>query len=159
MRRKLLTFVFLFLHTDSTFITAVPCAEVAGLDVYDEAAEQWYRPELTARRHWRAVRLSQGHDPDSLTETIDNSDVPWHSRYVVLMPGELLQLATRNEILATVHRVVAATDTPRLSAPVLLRGRPSQRWDCNRYLGKADTPLLKECDGMSVNEIHDALQR
>jgi len=144
-------------HTDSTFITAVPVAAVAGLDVYDEAAARWYRPELRARRHWRA----QGGDPDAKTETVnDATTVPWHARYVALLPGELLQLATRTEVLAAVHRVVAAADAPRLSAPILFRGRPHLRWDCDRYLGGSqDSELLRECDGMNVNEIHDAMQQ
>lgn len=164
-------------HTDSTFVTAVPVAAVAGLEVYDEAAEQWYRPELMARRHWRARTLSLGNDPDGLTENMprrvddgdDNSNnldttnhvtVPWHARYVVLMPGELMQLATRNEIMAAVHRVVVATDRPRLSVPLLFRGRPQQIYNCQRYLGGTmDSALQQECDGLSLREIHDALQQ
>jgi len=171
-------------HTDSTFFTAVPVAAVAGLEILDEAAEQWYRPELAARRHWRACALAQGkNDPDGWTESItiqqqdignddDNNDdntaqtttvvdVPWHARYAVFLPGELLQLATRNEIMAAVHRVVASTrDAPRLSAPVLFRGRSNQRWDCARYLGGcADSALLQECDGQRMEDIYGALQK
>lgn len=172
-------------HTDSTFITAVPVAAVSGLEVYDEAADRWYRPELAARRHWRAMRASAGDDPDALTELVTlggNDDdtrqqqvlLPWHARYVVLMPGELLQLASRDEVLATVHRVVVGaaattttttaqhqlTNTARLSAPILLRGRPGTRMDCDRYLGGVGgSPVLRECDGMTMQDIHDAMQQ
>ncbi len=166
-------------HTDSTFITAVPVAAVAGLEVYDEGADQpqWYRPELLARRHWRAVRASVGEDPDAVVENVsvlnDNTtddsvvEIPWHARYVVLMPGELLQIASRDEVQAAVHRVVVesrqeetAIPSFRLSAPHLLRGRPGTRWDCDRYLGgTAGSALLEECNGMTSQDIHHAMQQ
>ena len=140
-------------HTDSTFLTIVPVASVPGLEVYDEDVEQWYRPELTARQHW----LQHYHD--------DASTIPWHCRYVILMPGELLQLATRDEIPAAVHRVVAtssssSSSSPRLSAPILLRARPGTRWNSERYLGGLlpHDALLRECDGMAMEEIHDKMQ-
>lgn len=147
-------------HTDSTFVTAVPVAAVAGLEVYDEDAEQWYRPELAALRHWQGLQKGLGLDVNELVETIDGQQLPWFARYVVLMPGELLQIATRNEILAAVHRVVATEETSsRLSAPILLRGRPGTTWDVSRYLGGAlDNPLLEEIDGMTIEQIHDAMQ-
>ena len=157
-------------HTDSTFITAVPVAAVAGLEIYDEEAEKWYRPELFARRVWAAERQARGLDQDALEEEVDGEVIPWHARYVVMMPGELLQLVTRQEVLAAVHRVVAAQGAPRLSAPILLRCRPGTRMDVNRYLGgfgEADSiddddeeadAILREADGMTVEEIHDAMQ-
>ena len=105
-------------HTDSTFITAVPVAAVAGLDVFDEDAGEWYRPEIASRNAWQAERLSLGLDPQATVEEVDGVELPWHSRYIVVMAGELLQLCSRNEVMATVHRVVAAKDAPsRLSAP------------------------------------------
>jgi len=160
-------------HTDSTFITAVPVAAVAGLEIYDEEAEKWYRPELFARRVWEAERQARGLDQDALEEEVDGEAIPWHSRYVVMMPGELLQLVTRQEVLAAVHRVVAARrGVPRLSAPILLRCRPGTRMDVNRYLGgfgesgsnddddddDESDAILREADGMTVEEIHDAMQ-
>ncbi|KAL9190612.1 hypothetical protein ACHAXT_000318 [Thalassiosira profunda] len=135
-------------HTDTSFVTIVPAAEVSGLEVFDEDALQWYRPELRARTHAKSL------DPKM------DKPFPWHSRYLVVMPGELLQLTTRNNVPAAVHRVVAATDRPRLSAPVLLRARPGTTMDVDRYLGRmggADG-LLKESDGVKMEEIHDALQ-
>jgi hypothetical protein len=158
-------------HTDSTFITAVPVAAVAGLEVYDEEAEQWYRPELLVRRVWQAEREAKGLDPEALEEEVDGQLVPWYARYIVMMPGELLQLVTRQEILATVHRVVAVRDGPsRLSAPILLRCRPGTRMNVERYLGgfsedyegdeddEDAEAVLSEADGMTVEEIHDAMQ-
>lgn len=137
-------------HTDTSFVTIVPAAKVSGLEVFDEDSLQWYRPELNARKH--AKRL----DPKGSMD----EQFPWHSRYLIVMPGELLQLTSRNNIPAAVHRVVATTDTPRLSAPVLLRARPGTKMDVERYMGsldKADS-LLLECNGMKMEEIHDALQ-
>jgi hypothetical protein len=121
-------------HTDSTFITAVPVATVPGLEVYDEAAERWYRPEAL------------------LTSS--------HCRYVVLVPGEFLQLLTRQEILAGVHRVVVGAEQ-RFSAPLLLRGRPEAVWNVRRYFGPSalsSNSLLQECDGRTMEEIHASMQ-
>lgn len=133
-------------HTDSTFITAVPVTQVAGLEIFDEDQECWYQPELRAKLHW------QQQSPDD--------DLPWHARYVVLMPGELLQVATRNEVMAAVHRVVATRGGPaRYSAPILLRGRSGTRFDVERYLGSSmSDPIVESCDGMSIEQIHDAMQ-
>lgn len=150
-------------HTDSTFITAVPVAAVPGLEVYDEAAERWYRPELLARHWWEQEQGQRGLDSSAMIEVMDDgTELPWHGRYVVLMPGELLQLVTRNEALAAVHRVVATKDEEaRLSAPVLLRGRPGTTLNVERYLGGLQLPddaILSECNGMTIEEIHDAMQ-
>lgn len=150
-------------HVDSTWVTVVPVAAVSGLEVYDEEEKKWYRPELAARCHWeKEQEKKKGKDSKSFKETIaeNGSSLPWHSRYVVLMPGELLQIATRNEIQAAVHRVVATLACPsRLSAPVLLRCRPGVKMDVSKYLGGTlGNPLLEECDGMTIEEIHAALQ-
>jgi hypothetical protein len=152
-------------HTDSSFITAVPVANISGLEVYDEAEERWYRPELAARLHWQQERAKRGQDPFADKETLsaiddfeDGVQLPWHARYVVLMPGEFLQIVSRNEVPAAVHRVVAGP-AQRLSAPILLRGRPSTKLDVRRYLGEAgESGLLQECNGMSMDEIHSSVQ-
>ncbi|CAB9499150.1 expressed unknown protein [Seminavis robusta] len=145
-------------HVDSTWVTIVPVASVSGLEVFDEEQEEWYRPELAARQHWKDLQSQRGLDPEALFDP--DSSLPWHSRYVVLMPGELLQLATRNEVPAAVHRVVATQDSPsRLSAPILLRCRPGVKMDVNRYLGGAGGyPLLESVDGMTIEQIHEGLQ-
>jgi len=134
-------------HTDTSFVTIVPAAKVSGLEVFDEDSLQWYRPELNARKH--SKRLGSKDD-----------QFPWHARYLVVMPGELLQLTSRNNIPAVVHRVVAATDAPRLSAPVLLRARPGTKMDVERYMGSLETAdsLLLDSNGMKMEEIHDSLQ-
>jgi len=134
-------------HTDTSFVTIVPAAKVSGLEVFDEDSLQWYRPELNARKH--SKRLERKDD-----------QFPWHARYLVVMPGELLQLTSRNNIPAVVHRVVAATDAPRLSAPVLLRARPGTKMDVERYMGSLETAdsLLLDSNGMKMEEIHDSLQ-
>lgn len=137
-------------HTDTSFVTIVPAAQVSGLEVFDEDSLQWYRPELNARRHAKTI------DPKGIMD----EQFPWHSRYLIVMPGELLQLTSRNNIPAAVHRVVATTDAPRLSAPVLLRARPGTKMDVERYMGSLDEAdgLLLESNGMKMEAIHDALQ-
>jgi hypothetical protein len=154
-------------HTDSSFITAVPVAAVSGLEVYDEDEARWYRPELAARLHWQQERTKRGDDPNADSEIIpgvdENEDdvvLPWHARYVVLVPGEFLQIVSRDEVPSAVHRVVAVQDGPaRLSAPILLRGRPGTKLDVARYLGGAgESKLVAECDGKSMDEIHNTMQ-
>mmetsp|Transcript_49139 Transcript_49139/g.141254 ORF Transcript_49139/g.141254 Transcript_49139/m.141254 type:complete len:654 (+) Transcript_49139:64-2025(+) len=137
-------------HVDSSFVTIVPVASISGLEVYDEEAEKWYRPELKAKAHWKEQKAQGASD----------SSIPWHCRYVAIMPGEYLQLATRDEVPAAVHRVVAARGgNARLSAPILLRGRPGTTFSSKRYLGGSlGNPLIEECDGKTMEEIHDLTQ-
>ncbi|KAL7468289.1 hypothetical protein ACHAXS_008520 [Conticribra weissflogii] len=137
-------------HTDTTFVTIVPAASVSGLEVFDEDSLQWYRPELRARKH--SKQLDPAREKDE--------QFPWNCRYLIVMPGELLQITSRNNIPAAVHRVVASTDRPRMSAPVLLRARPGTIMNVERYMGSLDKAdgLLKSCHGMKMEEIHDALQ-
>ena len=147
-------------HTDTSFATVIPVAAVSGLEVYDAAAGTWIRPELMARQHWENEMVEQKKDPSA---TVGENGKPWHSRYVVCMPGELLQLLTRNSFRAAVHRVVAVTGgQSRLSAPVLLRARPKVVMDVKAFYGSNDVnvvgPLLASCDQMTMEEIHDALQ-
>lgn len=148
-------------HVDSSFVTAVPVAAISGLEVYDEDAEKWYRPELKARVQWEEDQKSRGKDPLQLIDEIRESvQIPWHCRYIAIMPGEYLQVVTRDEIPAAVHRVVAAKEgQARLSAPILLRGRPGTKLLPDRYLGGTlGNPLLEECNGKSMEEIHDLTQ-
>lgn len=135
-------------HTDTSFATIVPVAAVSGLEVWDEDVRRWYRPELKARQLWET---STGGNAD------DNN---WHARYVVVMPGEFLQIVSRNEIAAAVHRVVSPTrGESRLSAPILLRGRPGQKMVVSDYLGHSrGDPLLEQVNGMELQDIHNALQ-
>jgi hypothetical protein len=151
-------------HTDSTFVTIVPVAAVSGLEVYDEAAEKWYRPELMARLQWQLEQVAKDKDKDAFYETISSVDdgvdditIPWHARYILVMPGEFLQIVSRNEVSAAVHRVVAG-GPPRLSAPILLRGRPGMALDVPKYLGEVNNELLEEVNGMEMQQIHDAMQ-
>lgn len=148
-------------HTDSSFVTIVPVAAISGLEVYDEEAERWYRPELQARAQWQAEQILRGRDPSNLVDEVEGGQkIPWHSRYLAIMPGEYLQLATRDEIPSAVHRVVAAKGKPsRLSAPILLRGRPGTSFDTKRYLGGIlGNALLQDADGLSLEEIHNKCQ-
>jgi hypothetical protein len=156
-------------HTDTTFMTMIPVAEVSGLEVFDEGVNKWFRPELLARKVWESDRQKQGLDPTGQTDTVTFFDgdeekeveIPWYCRYVVAMPGELLQIATRNEVACAVHRVVSVTgENARISAPVLLRARAGMRMNVPKYFGNIETAgsLLKECNGMKLEDIHNALQ-
>jgi hypothetical protein len=156
-------------HTDTSFVTLIPVAATSGLEVFDDDAYMWLRPELLARSVWEQEKKKRGEDPKSFTESVNILDgdtekqvqLPWHSRYVIAMPGELLQIASRNEIASAVHRVVCTKQgETRLSAPVLLRPRSGVRMNVERYFGNVDTvgSILKECNGMSLQDIYDALQ-
>lgn len=148
-------------HTDSSWVTVVPVAAVSGLEVFDEEAEKWYRPELRARAHWEEEQLARGKDATLLyDEDDDGMRLPWYARYLAIMPGEHLQLATRNEVPSAVHRVVAAKGRPpRLSSPILLRGRPGTKFLSERYLGGTlGNPLLEDADGLTMEDIHDKSQ-
>ena len=152
-------------HTDTSFMTIVPVAATSGLEVFDEDSEKWYRPELKARKTWEQEQMDKGLDPSALFETITDENgeeiqLPWHSRYLIAMPGELMQIVTRDEVPACVHRVVALSNKARLSAPVLLRGRSGMKLDASKYLGNMEVagPILNQCDGMTMEAIHDELQ-
>jgi hypothetical protein len=184
-------------HTDTSFITLVPVAAISGLEIFDEYANNWLRPELLARDWWEDEQIMRGADPSAMTESIqillankneeeeDDDDsivdveIPWHCRYVVAMPGDLLQIVTRNEIVSAVHRVVSSTTMndeenkdggkdgrtadgdARLSCPVLLRARSGMVMNASRYFGTDETTwnaILKESDGMTMDDIHNALQ-
>jgi hypothetical protein len=152
-RRKKVAREIFGAHTDTSFVTIVPAAKVSGLEVFDEDSLRWYRPEMNARRHAKKIETGAGDD-------ITDGRHPWHCRYLVVVPGELLQLTSRNNVPAAVHRVVATADAPRLSAPVLLRARPGTRMDVERYMGSKGRAgsLLLDSDGLRMEEIHDALQ-
>ena len=158
-RRKKVASEIFGAHTDTSFVTIVPAAKVSGLEVFDEDSLRWYRPELNALGHAKKLETgaAAGGDDDGIA---DDGRYPWHCRYLVVMPGELLQLTSRNNVPAAVHRVVATTGAPRLSAPVLLRARPGTRMDVERYMGSKDRAgsLLLDSDGLRMEEIHDALQ-
>ena len=158
-RRKKVASEIFGAHTDTSFVTIVPAARVSGLEVFDEDSLRWYRPELNALGH--AKKLEAGAAAGGGDDDIaDDGRYPWHCRYLVVMPGELLQLTSRNNVPAAVHRVVATAGAPRLSAPVLLRARPGTRMDVERYMGSKDRAgsLLLDSDGLRMEEIHDALQ-
>lgn len=148
-------------HTDTSFVTIVPVAKISGLEVYDEEEECWYRPELRARTYWEEEQSANGKDPSLQYDVLhDGKQIPWHCRYLAVMPGENLQIATRNEVPATIHRVVTSKNAQaRLSAPVLLRGRPGTRFLTDRYMGGClGNQLLLDADGLSMEEIHDRNQ-
>jgi len=181
-------------HTDTSFITLVPVAAISGLEIFDEYANKWLRPELLARDWWEDEQIMRGTDPSANTESIrivvdedkDNGEVhktmmmdieiPWHCRYAVAMPGDLLQMVSRNEIVSAVHRVVSSDTNnksimkrgddngiigeARLSCPVLLRSRSGTAMNASKYFGNAITwnAILKESNGMTMDDIHDALQ-
>lgn len=87
-------------HTDTTFLTAIPCASIPGLEIINPASGRWVRPEA-------ASICRPGSD-------------------VMLLAGELLQVLGRGRYQAAVHRVVRPAGMlppkPRVSTPLLLRG-------------------------------------
>ncbi|CAM9991354.1 unnamed protein product, partial [Hapterophycus canaliculatus] len=86
-------------HTDTTFLTVIPCASAPGLEIMQPSTGRWVRPEA-------ARKCQPGCD-------------------VMLLAGELLQVLGRGRYQAAVHRVVrpAGLVEPRVSTPLLVRGR------------------------------------
>lgn len=86
-------------HTDTTFLTVIPCASAPGLEILQPSTGRWVRPEA-------ARKCQPGCD-------------------VMLLAGELLQVLGRGRYQAAVHRVVRPADLvePRVSTPLLVRGR------------------------------------
>ena len=137
-------------HTDTSFVTIIPCAAVSGLEVFSEDMNEWVRPESIARQHYEKQNPSQN---------------DWYTNYVIILPGELLQLMTRSMIVSSIHRVIAIKDVgkSRMSAPILLRARSNKVMDVEKYFGSVDDGaeisfLLDDCEDLSMEEIHDALQ-
>lgn len=85
-------------HTDTTFLTVIPCTPAPGLEILQPSTGRWLRPEAAG---------SCRPDAD-----------------VMLLAGELLQVFGRGRYRAAVHRVVrpAGLTAPRVSTPFLVRG-------------------------------------
>merc|ERR1712020_749167 len=101
-----------------------------------------------ARRVWEKEQIDfSGFNPNAVEESIirnavdeiDAEVIPWYCRYLVVIPGELLQIATQNEVVAAVHRVVVVDkkNSTRISAPVLLRARCNMVFNKSRYLSSS----------------------
>lgn len=87
-------------HTDTTFLTAIPCTPTPGLEILHGKTGRWVRPEA-------AGGVQAGSD-------------------VIILAGEILQVLAQGVYSAAVHRVVrpAGVPHPRVSTPLLLRGDP-----------------------------------
>lgn len=118
-------------HTDATFLTLIPRASIAGLEVWTEEGG-WMCPEGFACQD----------DP---------------SRYVTLMPGEFLQLTTGGAVKAAIHRVTnsyapqggaSEGGSSRLSMPLLVRGRGEVR------VGKGACAKGDGLEGATMAELH-----
>lgn len=133
-------------HTDTTFLTLIPCSSIAGLEVWTEK-NGWVRPE----EH----KESGGS--------------------VVVMPGEFLQVFTAGFFSAAVHRVTRFSSTAlasegkrvtRLSAPLLVRGvketviDPSAFLDANEAADKRIRKVgdvMKRLEGVTLYDLHSCL--
>eukprot|EP00968_Pinguiococcus_pyrenoidosus_P020685 scaffold2506_cov236-Pinguiococcus_pyrenoidosus.AAC.15 len=86
-------------HTDTSFVTVIPFTETPGIEVYDPSLDAWMRPEA---------------QPGSRAD-----------RDVLVLPGELLDLASCGRYCAAPHRIVVAKGMKRMSTPLLVRARRS----------------------------------
>uniref|UniRef100_A0A7S4D4K1 Fe2OG dioxygenase domain-containing protein n=1 Tax=Heterosigma akashiwo TaxID=2829 RepID=A0A7S4D4K1_HETAK len=138
-------------HTDTTFVTLIPCSNIPGLEVFSPALDGWVRPEPACRP----------------------------GRDIIILPGELLQVLSAGHYPAAVHRVVSVGGgTARVSAPLLVRPNPSaavnaEAWLCpgggngdgeGRGEGAAPPPppppvaeRLRALDGMNMRDLHQHL--
>jgi prolyl 4-hydroxylase len=87
-------------HTDTTFLTLIPCAKVPGLEILQPQTGAWLRPEA-------ASDIEAGTDVSVLT-------------------GDFLQVLCKGRYPSAVHRVVrsAGANVERISTPLLVRGSP-----------------------------------
>lgn len=105
-------------HTDTTFLTVIPCASAPGLEILQPSTGRWLRPEA-------AGDCEAGSD-------------------VMLLAGELLQVLGQGQYKAAVHRVVrpAGLPDPRVSTPLLVRGKSSVSIS-HKMLPEEVTAILK----------------
>ena len=90
-------------HTDGTWFTVIPCASVAGLEVFASTEQGWRSPEREAMR----------------TEQVGGAS---RARMIAVLSGEYLHLISDGEYKAALHRVIRPTAAPpRISAPLLMR--------------------------------------
>jgi isopenicillin N synthase-like dioxygenase len=139
-------------HTDTTFLTLIPCSSVAGLEVWT-AATGWVRPE----------------------EHVESDGA------VIVLPGELLQVLTAGVFSAAVHRVTRFSSSghaakgervSRLSMPLLVRGvkqavvdvsdlMPAQPQDTGKGGDNGDAlyvrRALERLEGVSMFDLHRTL--
>lgn len=145
-------------HPEAAFVSVVPLSSISGLEVYNEEAAKWYRPELRAREHWKELQTKVA---KATTKTNDDTDpIPWHARYVAVIPGIYLQLASRNEIAASIVRMGSVDiGKTRLSCQLLLRGRSNAIFNMDRYLGGSrGSAMLEEFEGETMESFHNMTQ-
>ena len=94
-----------------------------------------------------------------------NGDVAGCPR-VLVMVGECLQLVTGSVFRAAVHRVRAPSTGPRVSCPLLVRGRASAKvGHCPRASGyrhpggEEAVSALPDLSGLSMRLLHTLLDR
>lgn len=118
-------------HTDTTFLTLIPCSSIAGLEVWT-AATDWVRPEDHAE--------SAG--------------------AVIVLPGEFLQVLTAGVFPAAVHRVTRFSceehaaegeSVSRLSMPLLVRGVKQAVVDVSAMIPAQPQDTEKGGDGDEFN--------
>ncbi|EKX44990.1 hypothetical protein GUITHDRAFT_139276 [Guillardia theta CCMP2712] len=135
-------------HTDTTFVTVIPCSKIPGLEVLSPE-EGWIQPESSS----------------GVDQTCS----------VIVMPGEMLQVLTGGQFQAAIHRVTRSSSSEggssaqdRVSAPLL------EQIDNKSILLEADTPgtrseevyggggeylrrKLKSLTGTSLFDLHSVL--
>ena len=80
----------------------------------------------------------------------------------MVFPGELFHILTKSKIAAAVHRVISPSEVVRISAPLLIRGLTSNKFDPKNkdYQhpgGSTALQSLADLEGVSMKELHKIL--
>jgi isopenicillin N synthase-like dioxygenase len=111
-------------HTDWTLATLVPVSRVVGLELWNLSQQTWVRPEEIARQHSESQFDMHG----------NNKNADWNSGYVIIMGGKWLEILTKGNVQAGVHRVVSTNECTLLFTTKKLysRGDATTAW-CNEW--------------------------
>ncbi|GKY95971.1 hypothetical protein MPSEU_000557600 [Mayamaea pseudoterrestris] len=128
-------------HCDWTIATALPVSAIPGLELYDPSTKRWIRIEqvLAGMHHSNATAADAA------------SEHNWNSQYAVVITGSWLELLTKGETKATVHRVISdpTCREQRMSAPFFMRPRESLFRQVDQEFNRA---VVDDCDALDYRQ-------
>lgn len=137
-------------HADWSFVTLVPVADVAGLEIWRSATRAWLRPEQMVMN---CSKVAHG-NADNARARKEHV----HARYMVLMVGKWLEILTNGNVRAAIHRVVTTKRKARMSAPFFLRPRVQIPETIQKRFGKNSGTVLENVGGDAVGCMHEYLK-
>ena len=130
-------------HTDWTLMTLVPVSPTAGLEIFDPCVASWVSPE-------RYYPSSQQAEPIASSSS--------NARYIIIMAGKWLELLTRGNIHAAIHRVVARKGEARLSNPFFYRPMEYVPLSLQAKFGEdSDENIKGDCDRHNTVSVQETM--